>query len=41
MQDEVRAWEMHRNNKDAKINWQSTTKDARIKLKKLYPSIHV
>ncbi len=41
MQEEVRAWEMHRNNKDAKINWQFTTKDARIKLKKLYPSIHV
>jgi hypothetical protein len=41
MQEEVRAWEMHRNNKDAKINWQFTTKDARIKLKKLYPSIYV
>jgi len=23
-----------------KIDWQFTTKDARIKLKKLYPSIH-
>ena len=40
MQQEVSAWETHRNNKDAKINWQFTCKDARIKLKKLYPSIH-
>ena len=37
---EVEAWENHRNNKNAKINWQFTTKDARIKLKKLYPSIN-
>jgi hypothetical protein len=36
---ETKAWENHRNNKDAKINWQFTTKDSRIKLKKLYPSI--
>lgn len=41
MQEEVKAWELHRNNNNAKINWQFTTKDARIKLKKLYPSIHV
>lgn len=33
------AWENHRNNKNAKINWQFTTKDSRIKLKRLYPSI--
>ncbi|KAA6329087.1 hypothetical protein EZS27_022070, partial [termite gut metagenome] len=38
MEKEVDAWQKHRNNKDAKINWQFTTKDARIKLKKLYPS---
>lgn len=36
---ETKAWVNHRNNKDAKINWQFTTKDSRIKLKKLYPSI--
>ena len=40
MREEVEAWETHRNNMDAKINWQFTTKDARIKLKKLYPSIN-
>ncbi len=35
---EAHAWEEHRNNKNAKINWQFTTKDARIKLSRLYPS---
>jgi len=35
---EVQAWNNARNNKKAKINWQFTTTDARIKLKKLYPS---
>ena len=39
MKEEVKAWEDSRNNKNAKINWQFTTKDARIKLKKLYPSL--
>ncbi len=36
---QTNAWENHRNNRNAKINWQFTTKDSRIKLKKLYPSI--
>lgn len=39
IRNEVKAWQNHRNNKDAKINWQFTTKDARIKLNRLYPSI--
>ena len=34
------TWQEHRNNKNAKINWQFTAKDARIKLKKLYPTLH-
>jgi hypothetical protein len=38
--EEVMAWQNNRNNKDAKIVWRFTTKDARIKLIKLYPSIH-
>lgn len=38
---EVNAWQNHRNNKDCKIDWRFTTKEARIELKKLYPSIHV
>jgi hypothetical protein len=33
------AWQEHRNNKGAKVNWQFTTKDARIKLKRLYPTL--
>jgi hypothetical protein len=37
---EVNAWQNHRNNKTAKINWQFTNDQARIKLKRLYPSIH-
>ena len=36
---ETIAWQNHRNNKTAKINWQFTAKDSRIKLKRLYPSI--
>jgi hypothetical protein len=39
MQDEVKAWQYCRNNKEAKINWQFTNQDARIKLKRLYPTI--
>lgn len=35
---EVEAWQNHRNNKNAKINWRFTTKESRIKLKRLYPS---
>jgi hypothetical protein len=39
IKDEVQAWQAHRNGKKAAINWRFTTKDARIKLKKLYPTI--
>lgn len=35
---ETKAWETARNNKDAKINWQFKTDDARIKLRRLYPT---
>ena len=40
MKKEVRARQTHRNNKEAKIKWRFTTDDARIRLLKLYPSIH-
>lgn len=40
IKEQVRAWQKQRNNKSRKINWQFTNKDARIKLKRLYPSIH-
>jgi uncharacterized small protein (DUF1192 family) len=36
---EVAAWEAERNAKHAKADWQFTTADARVKLKRLYPSI--
>ncbi len=34
---EVAAWENARNKKHAKADWQFTTDDARVKLKRLYP----
>ena len=36
---EVSAWQRDRNNKKSTINWQFTTDKARIKLKRLYPTI--
>lgn len=39
VKDEVAQWQKHRNGKENKINWQFTTENARIKLKRLYPSI--
>jgi hypothetical protein len=39
MKEEVNAWKEHRNNKKAIINWQFTNKEARVKLKRLYPTI--
>lgn len=36
---QVRSWTIRRNMDAVKINWQFTTKDARVKLAKLYPSI--
>ena len=37
---EVEAWQQERNAKQVTVDWQFTTEDARIKLKRLYPSIH-
>jgi ribosomal protein S13 len=36
---EVRSWQEFRNNKKAKVNWQFTTQNARIKLLRLYPTL--
>ena len=33
-------WESRRNAQEVTVDWQFTTSDARIKLKRLYPSIH-
>jgi hypothetical protein len=37
---EIAAWEDTRNMTNATVDWQFSTHDARIKLKKLYPSIN-
>jgi hypothetical protein len=39
LEHEVAAWEDRRNDRHATVNWRFTTADARIKLKRLYPSI--
>ena len=36
---EVLAWQNFRDNKKAKVNWQFTAEDARIKLSRLYPTL--
>ena len=35
---EVQAWQNRRNQQCSTVHWRFTTQDARIKLKKLYPS---
>jgi hypothetical protein len=39
MQREVFAWQQHRNQRGAPVHWRFTTKDARIKLIRLYPKL--
>jgi len=39
MKREAKAWQIDRNNKEATIKWQFTNETARVKLKKLYPTI--
>lgn len=36
----VAGWQSTRNQRQVKADWQFTTADARIKLKRLYPSLH-
>ena len=36
---QVRAWAKRRNRRHCRIDWRFTTADARVKLKRLYPSI--
>ena len=37
--EEVAAWEAGRNKHHAKADWQFTTAEARVKLKRLYPTL--
>lgn len=38
LREEVTAWQAQRDRLQAKVNWQFTTDDARVKLKRLYPT---
>ena len=38
LRDEVAAWQAARDRIQSKVNWQFTTDDARVKLKRLYPT---
>ncbi len=40
MADQIATWEHDRNANKSTIDWQFTTADARIKLRRLYPSFH-
>jgi hypothetical protein len=40
LQAEVAAWAARRNAAGGRVDWRFTTADARIKLKRLYPSVH-
>lgn len=37
LREETQAWEVERNIQQKGVNWQFTTAEARIKLKRLYP----
>ena len=37
LRSETEAWQKHRNQNAGRVDWQFTTDDARIKLKRLYP----
>ena len=38
LREEVAAWQARRDQIHAKVNWQFTAEDARVKLKRLYPT---
>jgi hypothetical protein len=40
LDEQIHHWVASRNRSKASVNWQFTTVDARIKLRRLYPSIH-
>lgn len=39
LQEEIAAWQQARNEAETTVNWRFTTEDARVKLRRLYPSI--
>lgn len=38
LREEVTAWQARRDQIHAKVNWQFTTENARVKLNRLYPT---
>ena len=41
VQQQVAAWQQHRNRAQVSVNWRFTSEDARIKLKRLYPVVNL
>ncbi len=41
LRNETKAWERKRNGQQKSVDWQFTTEDARIKLKRLYPKFNL
>jgi hypothetical protein len=39
LREEIAAWEVPRNQRQTKIHWQFGIEVARVKLKRLYPSV--
>jgi hypothetical protein len=39
MKKETQCWSIERNSRQTKVNWHFTCEDARVKLRRLYPSI--
>ena len=37
----IAAWQRHRDNLKARIRWQFTTRDARVRLRRLYPTLEM
>jgi len=40
LKKQIEAYQKRRNKKEIKVDWQFTTKDARVKLRRLYPPIN-
>jgi hypothetical protein len=39
LEQEVLHWQTRRNNLESKVDWQFSNEDARVKLKRLYPTL--
>ena len=41
LSDEIHAWQQHRNQQKATVNWRFAATDARVKLQRLYPPVEL